>query len=174
MTNIVIGAGFVLFVGGVLLWSWACWACFALMVTSPIGGLLSRYWAHKHGFDPNRCTRLGALYWAFGFMPWLYFAFQINGRTAPRTLMKAIYIVLLLVWLVGPVIAGFFHADSPGRESLAWVPIANLLGWIVALVCLAFAKVLPAGEQRVHICHVIPSLLAVLAMLSWLPFRWIA
>lgn len=106
-------------------------------------------------------------------MPWVYFAFQINGWTVPRRRMKAIYVVLFFVWMWGPIIAGRFFSDSPGREFLAWVPIVSLLAWIASLVCLAFAEVLPASRQRVHIFHLVPSLLGSLAMLTWLPYRWL-
>ena len=171
--DFIIGVLFFAFFGGGAVWSWGCYACCAMMVTSPVGALLCRSWARRQDLDIARCARRGALYWAAGLMPWVYFAFQIKGRTVPRRRMKAIYAALFFAWLWGPIITGFFLSDSPDREFLAWVSITSLLAWIASLVCLAFAEVLPANRQRVHILHLIPSLLGSLAMLTWLPYRWL-
>lgn len=171
--DFLIALVFFVFFGGGMVWSWGCYACCAMMVTSPVGALLCRSWARRQGLDAARCARRGALYWAAGLMPWVYFAFQINGRTVPRQRMKAIYAALFFAWLAGPIAAGFFHAGAPGLESISWVPIASLLGWIAGLVSLTLAEVLPASRQRGHILRLVPSLLGSLAMLTWLPFRWL-
>lgn len=159
---------------GLWLWTIGCWTCCALVASSPIGALSCLFWARCHGWNAARCTGLGALYWAAGFMPWLYFALQMNGRPAPRRLITAIYVSLFITWLIGPVLFGFvWISEDPFFRDRGWLvlhPIANLLAWMAALACLMSAKVLPASTQRVHICHVVPSLLGTLAMLSWLPY----
>ena len=168
-----IGVYFLMIFGGLWFWQIGCWICCALVVSSPVGALACRFWARRHGLDAARCTRLGALYWAVGFMPWLYFSFQINGWSVPPRLIKAIYAALFSAWLMGPVIFGFFWtSENPllgDRDWLVLHPIGNLLACIVALICLLFARVLPARSQRVDIRHVAPSALGSLAMLTWLP-----
>ena len=171
--DFLIGFVFMVAFGGAAIWSWGCYACCAMMVTAPVGGLSCRYWARRRDLDVARCTWLGAFYWAAGLMPWVYFSFQINGRMPPRGRMKSGYVALFFAWLAGPIAAGFFHADSPGREWMAWVAVVSLLAWIASLTCLAFAEVLPAVRQRVHVFHLVPSLLGGLAMLTWLPYRWL-
>lgn len=99
---------FIVGIGGALVWSWGCYACCAMLVTAPVGALLCRYWARRRGLDVAHSTRLGAFYWAAGLMPWVYFVFQINGRTPPRGRMQAVYVALFFAWLAGPIAAGFF------------------------------------------------------------------
>ncbi len=168
--GLLIAAMFIVGYGSVAIWALGCFACCALIATAPIGALLCRRWALRQGWDASRYAWLGAFYWACGLMPWVYFAFRLNGRTPPRRLLGATYTALFLAWLAGPVIAGFIHADFPGLEFLVWIPIVNLLTFIAALVCLAIADELPETPQRVQILRVIPSLLWSLAMLTSLPY----
>ena len=167
------GVTIIMFLVGMVFWAGACLACCALVTSSPIGALACRFWARRHGLDVARCTRLGAFYWAVGFMPWIYFALQMNNRAIPRRLMRAAYAALFIGWLLGPVFAGFFWTseiiDLDNRDWLILHPTASLLAWVAALVCLGFAEVLPRRQQRIDTCHVVPSLLGTLAMLTWLP-----
>ncbi len=164
---------FVIFAG---LWFWIIgfWTCCALVASSPVGALTCWIWARRNGLDAARCAWLGAFYWASGFMPWFHFGFQLNDRPVPQITMKSIYAVLFLVWLAGPVILGFFWAsEDPFDGKRAWLvihAIFNLLAWIAALFFLMTAKVLPTRRQRIHIGHVVPSMLGALSMLSWLPY----
>ncbi len=87
--------------------------------------------------------------------------------------MWAAYTASFFAWLAGPVFAGFagfriFNELVPG--FMMWIPIANLLAFIAALVCLVFADELPETRERVQIRLVIPSLLWSLAMLTCLPY----
>ena len=151
------------------LWAGGSFICYALIVTAPIGALSSWYWARQQGAATTRCTLLGALYWAIGFLPWLYFAFQINGRAVPQRLMRTLWTVVFIAWILGPIGAGFFVAGSDTALVSDWfilVPFFNLAACVAALACTRFAKVLPAGHGRVHSCHVVPSLLGTLSMLS--------
>ncbi len=151
---------------GAAIWVLGFFVCCALVVTAPIGALLSWHWARRHGWDASRCARLGALYWACGLVPWVHYAFQINGRMLPWGLLGPSYAALFLAWLLGPIGIGFLFATGP----LILVPIANLLAFIAALVCLMFADDLPETQERVQIRHVIPSLLGSLAMLTYLTY----
>ena len=159
---------------GLWFWTMGCWICCALVASSPIGALACLFWARRRGLDAARCTRLGAFYWAAGFMPWLYFALQMNDRPVPQRLIKAIYVALSIAWLMGPVMFGFFWTSGdPALDDHDWLilhPIANLFAWIAALFFLMSADVLPSSRQRVHICHVVPSVLGTLVMLTWLPY----
>ena len=155
-------------------WQAGCWICCALVLTSPIGGRLCRSWSRREGLEEARCARLGALCWAAGFMPWLYLVMQIKGGVLPRGLMAVIYTVLFIAWFMGPVVVGFVMIlEFPEFSDRRWLvvhPIASLLAWVVALLCLWSAKVLPAGSQRVERYRVVPSVLGSLSMLSWLPY----
>lgn len=85
--------------------------------------------------------------------------------------MAVIYTALFIVWFMGPVLIGFVMTlEFSGRRWLVAHPIASLIAWVVALLCLWSATVLPAGSQRVDRYRVIPSVLGSLAMLSWLPY----
>ncbi len=94
--------------------------------------------------------------------------------------MKASYMALFFAWLAGPVSVGIFDTIWLGAWILAllpvtWLPVANLLALIVALVCWTFADALPETQHRVQIRYVVPSVLGSLAMLSgltWAPFLW--
>ena len=173
--DILIGTVFIAFFGGIYVWTWGCWICCALVATAPIGALSCRVWARRQGLDTVRCARLGALYWACGFLPWVYFAFQIRDRTVPRRLMRVVYAFLCLALVLGPVIAGFFWAsDLTRHEWLVVTPFASLLALPTTLVCLAIAEPLPVRQQRIHTGHVVASLLGSLTMLTWLPHRLLA
>ena len=170
--DIAIGIMFFAYLGGFYVWTWGCWICCAMVVTAPIGALACRSWAQRHGLDATRCARLGALYWACGFMPWVHFAYAITGRTAPRRVVWVVYAALCVAMVLGPVIAGFFWAANVARhEWLVMTPFMSLLALPTALVSLAVAKPLPARQQRVHTGHVVAALLGSLAMLTWLPHR---
>ncbi len=174
MDYIVVGTVFYLTFGGFFAWMGAFWVCCALIVTAPIGALLCRYWARKQGLEASRCAWFGAFYWACGLMPWVHFAFQINGRMPPRGLLGTTYAVLFFVWFAGPISTTFFEAQVSHTEPPIWIPIANLLAFIAALGALGFlvfADELPETRERVQILRVIPSLLWTLAMLTWLPYR---
>ncbi len=166
--------------GRFFVWALGCFACCVLIVTAPIGALLCRRWALRQGWDASRYAWLGAFYWAGGFIPWVYFACRINGQTPPRWLMRAAYVALFFAWLVGPLGYVLLGAISYGIEfpewpPITWLPIANLLALIVALVCWARAEALPATQERVDTYRVIPSVLGSLAMLSgltWAPYFW--
>ncbi len=89
--------------------------------------------------------------------------------------MKVSYIALFFAWLAGPVSLGLFDTILLGvwileAASVTWLPFANLLALIAALVCLARADELPATQERVDTYRVIPSVLGSLAMLSWLTY----
>ena len=92
----------------------------------------------------------------------------------PRRLMAVIYTALFIAWFMGPVVIGFVMTlEFPEFRDRRWLvlhPIANLVAWVVALLCLSSATVLPAGSQRVDKYRVIPSALGSLGMLSWLPY----
>ncbi len=161
--------------GRFFVWALGCFACCVLIATAPIGALLCRRWACQQGWDASRCAWLGAFYWAGGFIPWVHFAFQINGRMPPPGLMGTTYTALFFAWLAGPVSIGIFDTIWVGRWFLellpvTWLPIANLLAFIAALVCLVKADELPATPERVDTYRVIPSVLGSLAMLSG--FAW--
>lgn len=173
--DIWIGAVFIAFFGGFHVWTWGCWVCCALVTTAPIGALSCQFWARRQGLDAARCARLGALYWACGFLPWVYFALQIQDRAVPRRLMTIIHAALFVAWLMGPVIAGFFWSSALTRHDwLVVTPFASLLALPTALVCLAIAEPLPVRRRRVHNGYVVASLLGSMTMLTWLPHRLLA
>lgn len=75
--------------------------------------------------------------------------------------MRALWAVWSIACMIGPIILGFFFTSDSPRKS-GWfilVPISSLLGWLASLACIQFGKVTPAGQQRVLLCHVAPSLL---------------
>ncbi len=165
------GIQFFLFMwGAIFIWPLACLAACAIVVTSPIGALTCRYWARRHGLDVAACTRRGAFYWMAGFVPWLYFAAQINHRPMPKRVMVAVYLALFALWLWGPVFIGFWQPFTMRNDPSGWLslpPTASLIGLIVSLICLSFVKTLP---HRLHYCRVVPSLLGTLSMLGLLPY----
>lgn len=165
---------FAFFVSG-LLWSWGCFAFGALVITAPVGGLLCRSWLSPQ--DDRAALRTlvaGAVCWASGFIPWIYLACEIKGRAVPRRTVKTAYTVLFVAWFVGPVIGGFFSASVSSSDVAVWFPVASLVAWLTSLVWVGFVGITPETSQRDWFKHVVPGTLATLAMLSSLPYDWIA
>ena len=173
--DISMGVVFFAYFFGAWAWSWGCWVCFAVVATAPAGAFLCWIWARRQGLDAARCAKRGALYWACGLMPWVHFAFQINGLRPPRWRMRVAYFALCAALMLGPVIGGFFRsADLMRHEWLVVTPVLSLLALPTVLVALAMAEQLPAARQRVHTGHVVAATLGALAMLTWLPHRLFA
>lgn len=165
-----------LFMVGWLVWVVGSMVACAIVVTSPIGALTGWYWARKHNMDVAACTWRGAFYWMAGFVPWLYFAAQLNHWPMPKPIMVVVHLALFIAWLWAPVYLGFLWTINVSDPNLAktkiadWLvlqPTVSLIGLIVSLICLSFVKTLP---QRLHHCRVVPSLLGTLSMLGYLPY----
>ena len=126
-----------------VLWSWGCFACCALVITAPVGALLCRAWAGRQGDDVARRTWVGAACWAAGFLPWVYLACEINGRTVPRKTIKAAYAALFIAWLWGPIIGGFSSASVSSSDVATLFPVVSLLVWLVSLVWVGYVGIMP-------------------------------
>lgn len=157
-----------------VLWSWGCFAFGALVITAPVGALLCRSWPSRQGESVALRTLSGAMCWAAGLIPWIYLACEINRRAVPRKTVKTMYIVLFTAWLVGPIIGGFSSASLSSSEVAALFPVASLVAWLISLVWVGFAGITPDTSRSVRFRHMVPGILAVLAMLAWLPYDWIA
>ena len=146
----------------------------ALVITAPVGALLCRAWAGRQGDDVTRRTWVGAACWAAGFLPWVYLACEINGRTVPRKTIKAAYAALFIAWLWGPIIGGFSSASVSSSDVATLFPVVSLLVWLVSLVWVGYVGITPETSQCVRLKHMVPGILGTLAMLAWLPYSLIA
>ena len=173
--GILFVVGFFAFFLSSMLWSLGSFAFCVLVVTAPVGALLCRSWLSPQ--DDRAALRTlvaGAVCWASGFIPWIYLACEIKGRTVPRRTVKTAYTALFVVWLVGPVIGGVFSASVSSSDVAVFFPVASLLAWLVSLVWVGFVGITPETSRSVRFQHVVPGALGTSAMLTWWPYSWVA
>ncbi len=150
------------------LWGWASYVCFALVVSSPIGAIICWRLASRLGLAPGKCARAGAWYWAAGFVPWIYYLDQLNGRPRPKRLFNITYGCALALWLVGPVIGGSISGFPSDTGWLLVIPAANLAALAGSMVWRSFADAAASGDRYLRNCDVVPLFFAVVGMMSLL------
>ena len=155
---------------GLLAWTLGCYACCALVVTSPVGALIIRGRASARGIDGG--ARTGAWYWAAGFVPWVCYLYLVNGRPLPARLLNLSFRLMIGVWLVGPVISGGIASGSapgPNNQWMLLVPAVNLGMIALAVGWRSVAGRTGPQDVRLRGGDTMPFLFGAIGMLSLLP-----
>ena len=74
------------------------------LVWSPFAALITRRLALRRGLDGGRYALAGAAYSVFLMFPWLLLVITMIRVRLPRSVVLWSYVLLYLVWLVGPII----------------------------------------------------------------------
>ena len=81
---------------------------------APFAALICWLRARSLGLPPRRYAAIGALYSALFFLPWLYLALRMFGKTVMDSMVVGGYIVLYLIWFLGPIAITFLVCVGSG------------------------------------------------------------
>ena len=76
---------------------WGLWVFFSI-VSSPLAAGICMWLAHRRGLNVLYYGLIGAVYWSFSTLPWLYLMARMSGRRMPEGLTITGYIVLYASW----------------------------------------------------------------------------
>ena len=83
---------------------------------SPFAALICWMRARSLGLDARRYAKVGALYSALFFLPWLYMTLRMFGKTVADSAVSAGYFVLYLIWFLGPIGISFLACVGSGSQ----------------------------------------------------------
>ena len=89
---------------------------------SPFAALICWLRARSLGLPPRRYAAIGALYSALFFLPWLYLTLRMFGKTVADSVVVVGYIVLYLIWFLGPIGIAFLACVGLGIRILSSDP----------------------------------------------------
>ena len=121
-----------LFVAGGILWS-------------PFAALICALIASIRGLPIRRCALAGAVYSILLFLPWVYLVARMLGKSIPKQVVVAVYILLYgVVWLYGTAGFAVFAFLASSQSLIA-------AGAFVLSIFLCIASVSQFSRRRAYL-----------------------
>lgn len=105
----------------------------AALICAPFGALICALIAWRRRLSPWRCAIAGASCSPLFFLPWVYLAARMLGRTIPKPLVALAYFVLYATWGLGPF-RFTYVIWSEGRDPY---PALWLCAWVLNALAMA-------------------------------------
>lgn len=111
------------------------------LLWSPFAALICALIAHIRGLSVRRYARAGAVYSALFFLPWVYLVARMFGKSVPKQVVAAVYIILYGgVWLCGTAglaVLGFLISSTAQGIS----GISAVVAFVVSIaLCIASVR----------------------------------
>ena len=70
------------------------------IVLAPFAGILSVVQARQHGYASWLYGLAGTVFSLHLLLPWLYIALRLSGTAVPPLLIRAVYIIAIVIWAI--------------------------------------------------------------------------